>query len=130
MNCDFLKSLTKEQKQQLREALDKSEEQPEQYRVNVVFWDEDKTKIKSLAEYKGNQLHGKYIGWNEDGQKYYEEEYQNGKQHGKYVVWYKNGQKAYEYEYQNGKQHGKYVAWYDNGQKLYEEEWQNGNKIK
>jgi len=100
MNCDFVKTLTAEQKAELKKLLE--EEEKPQYRVVVETWNNG--KIKSLTEYLGDQLHGKSIKWYGSGNKWWESEYQNGQLHGKSIMWWENGNKEWEIEYQNGKE--------------------------
>ena len=102
-NCDFIDSLTAEQKAELRKLLDEESEHSEQYRVEIEFWDEAKTKIKSLVEYQGTQPHGKYIRWYENGNKEWETNYHQDQKHGKDLGWYENGNKYWEAEYKHGK---------------------------
>ena len=101
MTCEFFNTLTPEQRASLRKLLE-AEETP-QYRVEVEFWDKEKTKIKYLCEYLGNKKHGMSCGWYENGKKRWETGYQNGQLHGKETQWNKNGKKYLEIEYRNGK---------------------------
>ena len=101
MNCDFINSLIAEQKVELRKLLNEETEQPK-YHVKIKFWDEAKTQIKSLVEFKGDQQHGISLVWWENGNKSFKIEYQNDQLHGKSLGWYENGNKWWEYEYQNG----------------------------
>lgn len=71
---------------------------------------------------------GNYIGWYDNGRKYYESNYVNGKKHGKQYRWYNNGQLNYEYNYIDGKKHGEQYCWYDNGFKRYECNYIDGEK--
>jgi len=85
MDYNFVKSLTAEQKRKLINLL---QEEPKRaptprYRVEVRFWDRERTIIESIREYIGNQRHGKCIGWYENGQKRWETDYVNGQIHGK-----------------------------------------------
>ena len=78
MSCDFIKSLTEEQKAKLRKDLDEETKakQPK-YSVRYKLWDNG--EIRSLQEYLGDQLHGLDLGWYENGEPAWKEEYQNGK---------------------------------------------------
>ena len=99
MNCDFINSLTEEQKLELRKLLD-TDTTPK-YRVEVEWWDNG--NIKTLVEYLGDQPHGKDIGWYEDGQKEWEIDYYQGLLHGKNIRWHEDGQKHWEKDYEYGK---------------------------
>jgi len=57
---------------------------------------------------------GKWIRWNENGEKHCEGTYKNGKHDGKWTGWHENGQKFYECAYKNGKHDGKCIYWYGN----------------
>jgi antitoxin component YwqK of YwqJK toxin-antitoxin module len=99
MNCDFIKSLTTEQKTELRKLL--QEEETPKYRVEVEY--HDNGNIKSLREYLGDQQHGKYIEWHENGQKWFEKDYHQDQRHGKAIWWHEDGQKECERDYAHGK---------------------------
>jgi len=104
MDCDFINSLTTEQKTELRKLLDEDEKPKPKYQVKVKFHDAEKTKIKSLVEYMGNNLHGVRKSWYESGQLEYEWPRQNNKPHGICKAWYENGQLEYENYYLHGKE--------------------------
>jgi hypothetical protein len=103
-SCDFIKSLTAEQKVQLRKLLD------EDAKANIpmtVVW-------------------GTYIGGVLD----YLEEQRNGKRHGKYMEWYKNGNKKIDIDYVDGLKHGKLTEWDEEGRKIREEEYRSNCLVK
>jgi len=125
MSCDFVKSLTDEQKSELLKLL---QEETPKYRVELEFWDDERTQIKSLSEYMGDQLHGKSLGWYRDGQKEFDDNWVNGQLHGKSFDWSPSGQLEREKHYHHGKQHGKSMGWHDNGQIECEIEWTNDNQ--
>lgn len=77
-----IKDLGTEQRDRLRKLLSKTPSPVPQYRVKVEFWDRDKTQIKRLREYLGDQLHGAWKRWYRDGQLQFDFRYQNGKEHG------------------------------------------------
>ena len=76
MDCNFIKSLTPEQRKDLRERLDECEAEQPKYSVRFDLWDNG--KIRRLAEYLGDQKHGFSLGWFPDGQPVWKREYQNG----------------------------------------------------
>jgi antitoxin component YwqK of YwqJK toxin-antitoxin module len=83
---------------------------------------------KIVEHHVRNDLpHGKWISWYENGQKKLESYYKNGKLSGKYTQWYKSGKKQIECEYREGESHGKYTMWYENGQKSSEGEYKEGH---
>ena len=129
MNCDFIKSLTPEQRKDLRERLDECEvtESPK-YSVKYELWENG--KIESLREYSGDQLHGFSLGWHKNGQPHWKAEYQNGQLHGLSFGWYSDGQQALKREYQNELEHGVALSWHEDGRQRYKEEWQHGLLIK
>lgn len=129
MNCDFIKTLTPEQKEELRKLLNEDEQPQPKYRVEVEFYDKEKTKIKRLHEYLGDELHGICKCWYTSGQLEYEFPYQNGKWHGVCKCWYNSGQIQYEHPYQNSKTHGIRKHWDENGKLKHKEYWLYGNQV-
>ena len=121
MNCDFINSLTEEQKAELRTLLTEEEPPQPKYRVRVGFWDEAKTKIRYLVEYFGDEFHGVYKHWRENGQLGCEAQYQNHKRHGVSKGWYEDGKLKYEEPYQNGKWHGVHKDWNEDGKIIYKQ---------
>ena len=69
---------------------------------------------------------GTYIGWYDNGQKWYEENYKDGEYDGLCQWWYQNGQKKYEQNYKDGKLDGICQGWYENGQKKCEDNYKDG----
>ena len=68
MSCSFLDSLTSEQRTELLKALTESTKFSSlEYHAEVSFWNKEKTKVKSLAEFRGNKKHGLELYWREDG---------------------------------------------------------------
>jgi len=126
MSCAFINTLTEEQRGELLKLLQEEAQPTPQYRVEVEFWDKERTQIKSLREYMGEQRYGKDIGWYDNGQKRYDNNYVNGKLHGKCAGWYPNGQLHWEENYVNGQRHGKRRKWHDNGQIRWEEDCVDG----
>lgn len=128
MNCDFINSLTPEQKAELRKLLEEENTQSRpKYEVDVTLWDNG--NIRSLTEYQDNQLHGKDIGWYEGGQKYWEKDYHRGQLHGKDIGWYENRQKYWEKDYHRAQLHGKSIGWCKNGQKSWERDYYRGQRV-
>lgn len=105
MNCDFIKTLTPEQKEELRKLINEDEQPQPKYRVEVEFYDKEKTKIKRLHEYLDDKYHGIQKGW------------------------YTSGQLEYELSYQNGDWHGIHKAWDALGQLRYKEYWLYGDQV-
>ena len=68
---------------------------------------------------KEGQLHGKQIGYRDNGNKWYEEHFVNGKQHGVRISYFKNGNKRSETNYVYGKSHGVHIFYYSCGSILF-----------
>lgn len=128
-SCDFIKTLTSKQKEELRKLLNEDEQPQPKYRVEVEFYDKEKTKIRSLREYLDDKCHGINKGWYENGQLEYEWPYQSGKEHGICKRWYENGKLECEWLYQNGERYGICKGWHENGQLSYEKYWLHGKQV-
>ena len=82
--------------------------------VNEFY--EDK-KIKSISAYHQGKRHGKYFGWYQNKQKWFERFYQDGIKKGVHKGWFKDGQKMFDYQLnKNGVYNGSVKDWYFNGQ--------------
>ncbi len=94
-----------------------------------------KTYEAALSWYYRNtsdkiKKNGTYIGWRENGQKFYERIYKDGKLHGLCQEWYSNGQKECEDNYKDGKLDGLCQYWYyGEKQKCYEKNYKDGELI-
>ena len=128
MNCDFINSLTPEQKAELRKALEEPTSSIPKYEVRTEYWANG--KIRLLEEYLNGQLHGKDLEWYENGQKKWETDWFNGQRHGKDLGWHKNGQKYWEADYLNGQRHGKYLGWHEDGRKRRESDYEYSELVK
>ena len=73
-------------------------------------------------------LHGKVVGWHENGQKGAEGTYKDGKSDGPVINWHENGQKAREGTYKDGERDGLFTRWYENGQKKREVSYKDGKE--
>jgi len=73
-------------------------------------------------------LHGKVVGWHENGQKAAEGTYKDGKSDGPVINWHENGQKAREGTYKDGERDGLFTRWYENGQKKREVSYKDGKE--
>jgi len=127
MDFEFVKNLTPEQKVELRDILDEPDTQPKRH-VELDFWDDERTQIMLLREYVGDQIHGKCMGWHQNGYRGYEDNYYQDERHGKSMGWHPNGQKHWEGDWANDKKHGKSIGWYENGQTEWETDYVN-NRI-
>lgn len=66
---------------------------------------------------------GCYMGWHDNGQKYYEVELIDGERSGRWTAWHIGGQKESEGEYIAGKQSGRWNEWDESGNVLSEIEY-------
>jgi antitoxin component YwqK of YwqJK toxin-antitoxin module len=91
-----------------------------------IGWDENGNKYVEI-DYKDGKIHGKWIEWWFQGHKEFEKDYIEGKPHGKWIRWRLNtGKKESEIEYRNGKKHGIEILWYENGNKWMEKNYKFG----
>jgi len=90
----------------------------------IVYNEKGQKIVEHLV--RNGQPHGKWMTWYESSQRKLESNYKNGKLSGKFTQWYKSGKKQIECEYKEGKSHGKYTHWYENGQKSSEGERKEG----
>jgi len=128
MNCGFVKRFTAEQRAKLLKLQETQPKPTPQYRVELKFWDLERTQIKMLEEYLGGQLHGKSIGWYDSGQKEYEDDWVNG-QLSRLVEWHRNGKKRLEIHYLQDQRHGKCTSWDENGKVIGEEVYKHGELL-
>jgi len=92
-----------------------------------VSYLQDRNGIKyEVNTYAG--FTGKYVEYDDHGQKQFEEHLKLGKRHGLYLEWYEDGQKKKETNYKNGKQEGLKTFWNNNGQRKWEGNFKNGKK--
>ena len=86
---DFVKSLSVGQRKKVKKLLH-YDEILNKYEVIIIFWDNTNI-LRALAEYVGGVKHGKSMGWDEDGNKSFDEEWKNGDKHGKCMYWDEDG---------------------------------------
>jgi len=97
-----------------------------QYRVEVKFWDDERTRIKSLEECLGDERNGKCIRWSYSGQKQSEEDFKDNRLHGKRTTWSDDGYKCCEEHYLYGRLHGRRRSWHYNGNLHWEMHYDDG----
>lgn len=76
-------------------------------------------------EFFKDGMHGKWEGWYENGQRWFERHYHDGVEHGTSTTWFDNGQIWDKIEFQKGRRHGKCEGWYSFGRRLYEGYYQD-----
>lgn len=82
-------------------------------------------QLSTLSDFRkdrdGNRiLHGRYLGWYEDGQQRIEGEYLDGAQHGRWRAWHPNGQLWQDCHYDRGVPAQVTIMWDRNGAKTWE----------
>jgi antitoxin component YwqK of YwqJK toxin-antitoxin module len=87
-----------------------------------VFTSEDdfwggRAEVSLVGTIGRDQRHGRFVAWNEAGQKVLEGQYVDDLPDGKFTWWHDNGNKAIEGTYVDGKQDGLWTWWYSNGLK-------------
>jgi len=80
------------------------------------------------TNYKNGMKNGLETSWFKNGQKQYETNYKNGMKNGLTTGWNRNGQKESEANFKNGKNDGLWTGWHENGQKEFEANWKNDKK--
>lgn len=103
-SCDFIRSLTAQQKAELRKLLDEDAKENTPWTVDSDVY--------------------------ENGRLAWIEEWRNGKQHGKAISWHTNGNKVEETDYIDGLKNGKHIKWDDKGNKLSEDEYRSDVLVK
>ncbi len=81
---------------------------------------------KYLAEHHCHGKHGKWVTWNEAGQKAAETCFRDNELHGTMTLWYPNGKKKLEAEYADGRMHGGATTWDQDGNVIAEEHYLDG----
>jgi len=89
----------------------------------------DNGELHWEADYAKGKLHGKYRWWDPNGQLKWEKDCLNGKLHGNCTWWHPNGQLHCEADYAKGKLHGKDRGWHGDGTLWYEEHYINGSRV-
>jgi antitoxin component YwqK of YwqJK toxin-antitoxin module len=87
-----------------------------------VFTSEDdfwggRAEVGLVGTIGRDQRHGRFVAWNEAGQKILEGQYVDDLPDGKFTWWHDNGNRAIEGTYVDGKQDGLWTWWYSNGLK-------------
>jgi|GEM_PF-3466694 len=87
-----------------------------------VFTSEDdfwygRAEVSLVGTIGRDQRHGRFVAWNEAGQKVLEGQYVDDLPDGKFTWWHDNGNRAIEGTYVDGKQDGLWTWWYQNGLK-------------
>jgi antitoxin component YwqK of YwqJK toxin-antitoxin module len=80
------------------------------------FWG-GRCEVSLVGTIGRDQRHGRFVAWNEAGQKILEGQYVDDLPDGKFTWWHDNGIKAIEGTYADGKQDGLWTWWYSNGLK-------------
>ena len=76
-----------------------------------------------IRSYKEGEMHGRWITWNEQGQKIAEAEYQEGLKHGKWFVWNDEGVLLYDMTYNLGNRSGTWKMFDQNGMLVSEKDF-------
>ncbi|GIW81216.1 MAG: hypothetical protein KatS3mg105_3023 [Gemmatales bacterium] len=81
---------------------------------------------KYVAEQNRYGKHGKWLIWNENGQKLGEMHFRDNQLHGTMTLWHENGKMKLEAEYTDGKMHGRARTWDEDGNLVAEEYYSQG----
>lgn len=108
MDCSFIKSLTVEQKTELRKLLDE-DAKPKPIPITVYSERWNSVKMKFIQEHfeqatlplVRESWNGRRIEWYENGRKKMEGTYRNGWCYGLFTEWDENGNKIAEYMTEN-----------------------------
>ncbi|MFO7723378.1 MAG: hypothetical protein R6V49_09190 [Bacteroidales bacterium] len=72
--------------------------------------------VKRVEGYfSGNERHGRWNSWHENGQLWSVATYRDGKLHGKQTVYFPSGNKFYEGAFENGLRTGTWTFWDEDG---------------
>ncbi len=124
MDCKFIESLTEEQKETLRQALEESDkkekEKTEKYSARVRYYSARKPGaragdiyiLETLEEFLGNKKHGLDITWYKNGQKATEYHFVNDTMDGPGRQWWPNGSLKFQGTYVKGSPRGEHI-WYN-----------------
>lgn len=83
-------------------------------------------KFQTVTKSGGEERHGPWTSWHNNGQPQLEGAYEHDAQVGKFVWWHANGQKAQEGRFDHGKQDGAWTWWFPTGQKSIRGEYSHG----
>ncbi len=86
--------------------------------VNIYYMDGSLNEIRS---YRSGQMHGKWITWDEAGNKIAEAQYRKGEKHGRWMIWDEQGTIRYNMEYKNGDRKGRWLMFDENGKLVMEQ---------
>ena len=78
---------------------------------------------KEVGEYRNGEKHGKWIKWNESGNKVTEANYYLGDKEGEWTIWDAEGNKRYEMFYDKGEKVGTWKMWNEEQELVSEREY-------
>jgi antitoxin component YwqK of YwqJK toxin-antitoxin module len=122
MDCEFIKTLSEEQREMLRKALEK--DSTPKYSVEFETWSNG--RLKEVIEYEGDNRHGRCQVWHPDGKRNVDCTYAYGERDGRYRSWYSNGNQSMDCTYVSGKLHGRLQRWYPDGRLEEDRIYENG----